>query len=244
MVGHAGQISSGSCGRYLGTRCQKISIKNALMVLGRTNAPKQAIGLQYGEVRRITTFVWIVLTSTTGSSATGCCAVQLAKLAGLKVIAVIDVARSGERMLRHGADLLVDRLDEERAISIVKGITKGRLRFGLDTRGKDTAALLAEAMRAETEGESSRAHLVGLVGTPTTPTKGVVYHSVPIKSFHEAPQVGEGMMIWLEKLLEQNLISTPEIEVADGGLEGINAALDRLRDGSVNGPRIVVPLRS
>ena len=147
-------------------------------------------------------------------------------------------------MLAHGADLLVDRMDKERAISIVKGITKGRLRFGLDTIGKDTASLLAEAMQAENEREDTRAHLVGLVGVPKEPTKGVVYHSVPIKSFHEAPQVGEGMMIWLEKLLEQKLLATPEIEVADGGLEGINAALDRLRDGSVNGPRIVVPLRS
>lgn len=179
-----------------------------------------------------------------GSSATGCCAVQLAKLAGLKVIAVIDVARSGERMLRHGADLLVDRLDEERAISIVKGITKGRLRFGLDTRGKETAALLAQAMQAASEGGDSRAHLVGLTGLPKEPTEGVVYHSVPIKAFHEASNVGEEMMIWLEKLLEQRLLATPEIEVAGGGLKGINAALDRLRDGSVNGPRIVVPLRS
>ncbi|TVY34216.1 Trans-enoyl reductase, partial [Lachnellula subtilissima] len=195
-----------------------------------------------GEHERAREGDWIAIWG--GSSATGCCAIQLAKLAGLKVIAVIDVARSGERMLTHGADLLVDRLNEERAISIVKAITKGKLRFGLDTRGKDTAALLAEAMRTENEGGDSRAHLVGLVGVPKTATKGVVYHSVPIKSFHEAPQVGEGMMVWLEKLLEQNLISTPEIEIADGGLEGINAALDRLRDGSVNGPRIVVPLRS
>lgn len=203
----------------------------------------KATGLQYGEVRDVLEFCETML-MLTGSSATGCCAVQLAKLAGLKVVAVIDVARSGERMLRHGADLLVDRLDAERAISIVKGITKGKLRFGLDTIGKDTATLLAKAMQAENEGGNSRAHLVGLTGLPKEPVDGVVYHSVPIKAFHEAPQVGEELMIWLEKLLDQKLLATPEIEVADGGLAGINAALDRLRDGSVNGPRIVVPLRS
>ena len=39
-------------------------------------------------------------------------------------------------------------------------------------------------------------------------------------------------------------MATPDIELAEGGLHGINAALDRLRDGSVNGPRIVVPLNS
>ncbi|KAM0135736.1 hypothetical protein ACHAP3_004831 [Botrytis cinerea] len=183
---------------------------------------------------------WIAIWG--GSSATGCCAVQLAKLAGLRVIAVIDVARSGERMLKHGADLLVDRFDTERAISIVKGITKGNLRFGLDTRGKESTALLAQTMRSANGLEGKRAHLVGLTGLPKEPTPGVLYHSVPIKTFHEAPNIGEGLMIWLERLFEQNRIATPEIEVAHGGLQGINAALDRLRDGSVNGPRIVVPL--
>ncbi|CZT01008.1 related to oxidoreductase [Rhynchosporium agropyri] len=184
---------------------------------------------------------WIAIWG--GSSASGCCAVQLAKLAGLKVIAIIDVARNGERMLKHGADLLVDRLDSDRAVEIVKSITKGKLRFGLDTRGKDSAKLLASVMQAACKDDTTRAHLVGLTGIPKEPTDGVVYHSVPIKAFHEAPTVGEGLMIWLEKLLDLNLLRTPDIEIAGGGLEGINAALDRLRDGSVNGPRIVVPLK-
>lgn len=162
-------------------------------------------------------------------------------MAGLKVIAIIDVEKNGERMLKHGADLLVDRVDPERAIQIVKAVTKGKLRFGLDTRGKESAGQLARAMHQSPEGER-RAHLVGLTGLPKEPIEGIVYHSVPIKAFHEAPQVGEGLMVWLEKLLEQKLLATPDIEVAEGGLQGINAALDKLRDGSVNGPRIVVPL--
>ena len=179
--------------------------------------------------------------TSSGSSASGCMAVQLAKLAGLKVIAIVDLERSGERMLKYGADLLIDRYDPERAIAIVKGVTKGKLRFGLDTRGKESAKLLAQAMGDSEDG--TKAHLVGLTGLPKEPTAGVVYHSVPIKAFHEAPQVGEGLMTWLEKLLEQELFATLDIEVAEGGLEGINAALDKLRDGTVNGPRIVVPLK-
>ncbi|PQE03591.1 oxidoreductase zinc-binding dehydrogenase family protein [Rutstroemia sp. NJR-2017a BVV2] len=171
----------------------------------------------------------------------GCCAVQLAKLAGLKVIAIIDVARSGERMLKHGADLLVDRLDTDRAVSIVRNVTRGKLRFGLDTRGKESAGLLAQSMQVGDESDL-RAHVVGLTGVPKIPTAGIAYHSVPIKLFHEAPRVGDEMMLWLETLLAQKSIETPDIEVAEGGLGGINRALDRLRNGSVNGPRIVVPL--
>lgn len=157
------------------------------------------------------------------------------------MIAVVDVAKNGERMLKHGADLLVDRYDTERAITIIKSVTKGKLRFALDTRGRETATLLASAMQTGAD-DGSRAHLIGLVAKPKEPIDDVVYHSVPIKSFHEAPQVGEGLMIWLEKLLAGNLLATPDIEIHEGGLESINEALDRLRNGSVNGPRIVVPL--
>lgn len=178
-----------------------------------------------------------ILLTPSGSSATGCCAIQLAKLAGLKVIAVIDVARSGDRVLKYGADLLVDRLDTERAVSVIQGITKGRLKFALDTQGRESATLLARILQGEPE-----SHLVGLVGLPKQATEGVKYHSVPIKLFHEAPPVGENMTLWLEDLLDKNLILTPEIEIADGGLKGINIALDKLRHGVVNGPRIVVPL--
>lgn len=151
-------------------------------------------------------------------------------------MAVIDVARSGERMLRYGADLLVDRIDIDRAVSILKSVTGGKLRFGIDARDKESAALLAQAM------QKHDSNLVGLGGLPTEKIPGVLYHSVPIKLFHESRDVGEQLMLWLEKLLRVGLLVTPDIELAEGGLEGINAALDRLRDGTVNGPRIVVPL--
>ncbi|KAG9241658.1 hypothetical protein BJ878DRAFT_216717 [Calycina marina] len=182
---------------------------------------------------------WIVIWG--GSSASACCAIQLAKLGGMKVIAVVDIARSGDRMLKYGADLLVDRMDPARAIAIIKGVTNGKLRFALDAVGRPTASILAQTMCAELDSKS-RAHLVGLVAVPKPAVDGVVSHSVPIKAFHEAPAVGEGLCIWLENLIAHDMIILPDIEIAEGGLGGINTALDRLRDGSVNGPRIVVPL--
>lgn len=185
---------------------------------------------------------WLVIWG--GSSATGCVALQLAKLAGLRTICVLDVARNGSRMLKLGADLLVDRLDENRAVQIIRQVTGGKLRFGIDTRGRESATLLAKAMERTEDAEGGKAHLVGLTGLPKQPTPGVQYHTVPIKAFHEAHEVGEALMVWVEKLLKEGLLQTPDIEVAEGGLLGINDALDRLRDGSVNGPRIVVPLQN
>jgi hypothetical protein len=49
-------------------------------------------------------------------------------------------------------------------------------------------------------------------------------------------------MVWLEKLLRDGLITAPEAEIAPGGLEGINDALDRMRKGEVSGKRLIVQL--
>ncbi|KFY46219.1 hypothetical protein V494_00541 [Pseudogymnoascus sp. VKM F-4513 (FW-928)] len=191
-----------------------------------------------------------------GSSATGCIALQLAKLAGLRVVCILDVARNGARMLKLGADLLIDRLDTERAVEIVRSVTGGQLTWGIDTRGKESAGLLARAMAASEAAapsdekeekkddgkEKALGHLVALTGRPSAPTPGIQYHTLPIKLFHEAAPVGEALMVWLERLFEEGTLHPPPIEVASGGLQGVNDALDRLREGAAGGERIVVPL--
>ncbi|MBE3044057.1 hypothetical protein IMZ48_16100 [Candidatus Bathyarchaeota archaeon] len=86
-----------------------------------------------------------------GSATSANLTIQLAKLAGLKVAVVVDVAKHGARLSNHRAirpDLLVDSHDPKRAISILQANTRGRLRFGLDTRGKESAAHLLEALSA------------------------------------------------------------------------------------------------
>ena len=46
----------------------------------------------------------------------------------------------------------------------------------------------------------------------------------------------------MERLLVAKGLEPPNITLADGGLEGINEALDRLRNGTVLAKRIVVPI--
>ena len=193
------------------------------------------------ESERIKAGDWIAIWGA--SSATGLVAVQLAKLCNLRTICIVDVARHGEKLLSVGADLLVDRLDTERAIAIVRGVTKGRLRFGLDTVGKDTAAKLQECLSTTAE-NGCRSHLVGLTGVPKDPAENVVLHQVPIKTFHDVAEVGENLMALLEKLLLARSVVPPEVETAMGGLKGINEALDSLRKGTISGKRVVVPLDS
>lgn len=177
---------------------------------------------------------WIAIWGA--SSATGVVALQLAKLSGLRTIAIVDVAKYGEKLLAAGAELLVDRLDTERAIAVVRGVTNGRLRFAFDTVGRETADYLQRALGIESS------HLIGLTGLPKTATEGVAHHNVPIKSFHDIPKIGETLMVWLEQLLLTKRLIGPEVETAMGGLSGINKALGLLREGAVTGKRLVVPL--
>lgn len=174
------------------------------------------------------------------SSASATFALQMAKRAGLRVICVADAAKHGTRLYDMGADILVDRLDTERAIEIIKSITGGRLRFALDASGKETAQLLQNAMGPASDGR--RAHLLGLAGLPSGTVRGIVHHNLPVKIFHDLPVVGESIMAWLEELLLAQTLVLPHVEVAEGGLGGINAALDRLRSGTVSAKRIVVPI--
>ena len=134
----------------------------------------------------------------------------------------------------------MDRYDPSRAIEIIRSITKGKLRFALDTVGKETAAHLQESLH-RSKG-SQQGHLVGLTGLPKTRLPGLKYHSVPIKLFHTVPIVGEKTVDWLEQLLVSKTLQPPEVSVVDGGLESINSALDKLRSGSISGKRLVVTL--
>jgi threonine dehydrogenase-like Zn-dependent dehydrogenase len=167
-------------------------------------------------------------------------ALQIAKLFKLRVICVADIERHGANLLDAGADLLVDRKDPERAVQIIKGVTKGKLRFALDIVGRDTATLLQDALQQSDDAEQS--HLLGVTGLPKIRSPNITYHAVPIKLFHTTPLVGARLMSWLETLLLHGSLAPPDTINADGGLEGVNEALEGMKSGSISGKRVVIGL--
>jgi D-arabinose 1-dehydrogenase-like Zn-dependent alcohol dehydrogenase len=180
---------------------------------------------------------WIAIYG--GSSTSALFISEIARLAKLKVILLADSVKHGGRLGEREGSILVDSHDPIRAIKIVRSITKGRLRFAVDTVGKETAGFLLQMLQGDIQ-EGRRAHLVGLTGVPKEKVHGVEFHSVPIKLFHEVPSIGLALMTWLERALETDAIALPEVEHAGGGLDGINAALDRMRSGEISGRRLVV----
>ncbi|CAD0082226.1 unnamed protein product [Aureobasidium vineae] len=182
---------------------------------------------------------WIAIYG--GASTSALFISEIARLAGLRVILLADGVKHGGRLIDREGSVLVDSHDHIRAIEIVRSITKGKLRFAVDTVGKETAGYLVQMLQADAQG-GKRAHLVGLAGIPKETTGEVVFHSVPIKLFHEVPCIGLALMNWLERALETEAVALPEVEHMEGGLSVLNPALDRMRRGEISGRRLVVSL--
>lgn len=153
-----------------------------------------------------------------------------------------DIARHGTRLLDF-ADLLVDRLDPDRAVEIISGVTQGKLRFGLDFVGSESALLLQRAL-CSSDKSKAEAHLLGIAGIPKIQSPKIRYHHLPIKLFHTSPVVGERLVLWLEDLLQSKALVLPELVVRKGGLADVNNSLNILRNGLVSGKRVVIDLKS
>ncbi|KAH6874725.1 chaperonin 10-like protein [Thelonectria olida] len=203
---------------------------------------------------------WIAIWG--GSSTSASIAVQLARLVGLKVALVVDNAKHGLRISENPVlrpDLLVDSHDPDRAITILRTNTKGRLRFGIDTVGKDTSELLLRALGpvdvhkqpAPVNSPPSTppveptipAHLVGFSGLPKREAPaGVIFHTIPVKLYHEVPEIGEVLSSWLETLLATRAVVPPRIIDVEDGLHNVNKGLDRMRKGEISGGKLLVDL--
>jgi hypothetical protein len=173
----------------------------------------------------------------------------MAKLAGLRVILIVDNAKHGLRLSDHSVlrpDLLVDSHDPVRAAQIIRANTKSTLRLGIDTQDRTGAVNLLQALipsagtSTATSGDQL-SHLVCLAGAPKlSPPEGTVFHSVPIKIFHEVASVGQSLVLWLERLLQARLVVPPEIIDIERGLDRINAGLDRMRRREISGGKLIV----
>ncbi|RWA05848.1 hypothetical protein EKO27_g9251 [Xylaria grammica] len=74
----------------------------------------------------------------------------------------VNQAKHGMRLAKDSTlrpDLLVDSHDQARAVDIIQGSLGGKLRFGLDTQGRDSAEALGRSMKA-------REAMIGSIPTP------------------------------------------------------------------------------
>ncbi|GKU22416.1 unnamed protein product [Fusarium langsethiae] len=203
---------------------------------------------------------WLVIWG--GSSTSAILSAQLAKLAGLRVAVVLDTAKHGSRLYAEHSikpDLMIDSHDPQRAIEIIRSCTRGRKRVGLDTRGKETTTFLIDALcdtpsipERQRPGDSTsdtsesllpqHVHIVALCSAPKIQRSDLTLHTIPIKLFHESPEVGKALTTWLGRLLQNNAVAYPKIAGVGDGLSSINASLDKMRRGEISGSKMVIKL--
>jgi hypothetical protein len=68
-------------------------------------------------------------------------------------------------------------------------------------------------------------------------------HTVPIKLFHTSQYVGGHLSKWLYELLDTDKLLPPEVEFIPGGLDAINGALERLKQGKISEKRLVIRVK-
>ncbi|KAM7190165.1 GroES (chaperonin 10)-like protein [Rhypophila sp. PSN 637] len=105
-----------------------------------------------------------------GSSTSANLTIQLAKLAGLKTTSIVNKAKHGLRLSNHEViktDLLVDSHDPTRAVEIIRSNLRGKLRFGIDTVGRESSTSLLQALTPTTSGSNSKVE--GPSDTPPSP---------------------------------------------------------------------------
>ena len=188
---------------------------------------------------------------------------QLARLVGLRTILILDTKKHAELLETHPgyqADAVVDDSDTDRAIETVRALTKNALRFGIDVVGRTTSELLAHCLQPQAQQPlisdvqcrltppttppselnlELKSHIVGLSGLPKQKLDGIVHHAVPVKVFHEVSEVGEAIMSWLQRLLEEGKLQPPRILGSVVGFENIYNGLDRMRAREISGGRLV-----
>lgn len=185
-----------------------------------------------------------------GSSTSAFILNQIARLLGLRTVSVVDYRKHAVKLSSNPItrpDIVVDNHNRERAIEIVRSVTDNNLRFAVDTVGRETAGDLLQCLQQhpESDGDSGptrpAAHLIGLTGLPkSTPPANTTFHTMPIKLFHEVPELGETLMLWLERLLAQGLLVPPAVLRVEEGFGSVNRALDSMRKGEISGGRLVV----
>lgn len=65
---------------------------------------------------------------------------------------------------------------------------------------------------------------------------------MPLKLFHEVPEVGKALTEWMERLLHSGQLGAPRILGNHSGLADVNNALDRMRNGEIRGGKLVVTI--
>ncbi|KAF2633813.1 hypothetical protein BU25DRAFT_436176 [Macroventuria anomochaeta] len=180
-----------------------------------------------------------------GSSTSAHLTKHIARLAGLKIVSVVDSAKHGV-LLSTNATTRPDLLSAAHVLRSLVSSTSPISSLSKDAQNyerKDSKLLTPPSTPLELSEDGPRSHLVGLTRLPKPGIpEDVTLHNVPIKLFHEIPEVGKALSAWCERLLVKGLLVPPDVVGTVKGFGAINEDLDRMRRREISGGRLVAVL--
>lgn len=178
-----------------------------------------------------------------GSTIVGLYVIQLAKLHGLKVIAVSSSSHN-EYLSKLGVDHIIDRHLTKHEIISKAVEAENDIRFGVDCVSKDTAATVAEILDKGSSNLSKEEKplLAAIVGKPKEIPPSVQLKDVVIKKFHENIDFGKKFVDVTTIFLDNKQIQTVKYKAYNGGLHLIGEALKDLEEIGAKGEKYVVTI--
>lgn len=174
-----------------------------------------------------------------GSTITGQFAIQLARKSGLHVITVTS-GKTKALAERLGAENVVVRDDKsnEDIVNEIRAITRDNLTMAIDIVGNVTAAHCLQALSKTRS--SLLAPLAFLKEGEPVPVN-VKIAQIEMKRFI----IEDGNRVYAEllnRLVANGYVVIPSIQVLHGGLEMIEEGLSLLKQGDMNGRKLVVKI--
>ncbi|KAJ5639233.1 uncharacterized protein N7484_007095 [Penicillium longicatenatum] len=176
------------------------------------------------------------------SSSVGTFAVQFAKILGFTVYATASV-KHHDLVKKLGAHATFDYKASDVVSQIVNAVKRDGVKLHTAHCVVDGALQPTLDILKETKGDAHArvAHSPLLPeGHPTLENTLIAFNSPSMDEALRSKHIKEVFHGWLKTCLQSGeVIPSPNIQVEGGGLGGVNAALDKLRDG-VSGTKIVV----
>lgn len=174
-----------------------------------------------------------------GSAVTGQFVVQLAHQSGLSVIAITS-RKTAPLVSGLGAARVLarDGKTNDALVAEIRAITGDDLVLAVDIVGNTTGACCLQALSTTKAGVL--APLAFLRDGQAVP-RNVTIAPVEMKRFI----IEQGNRVYAEelnRLITLGALVMPEIEVLDGGLEAVEAGLEMLKSGDMNGRKLVVKI--
>ena len=172
-----------------------------------------------------------------GSTITGQFAIQIAVRCGLSVVAVTS-EKTKSRVQALGAQVVTrDSKSEVEILAEISMIAKDNITKAIDLVGPQNTANTLLAVSRSRPVDFAPLSMMGRHSI----TKNVTVHTVEMKRFildEDSAVYSEA----LNQMIEDNLISIPEIQILAGGLSAIENGLDMLKRGDMKGKKLIVPI--